>query len=144
MPAIHEGAAVVANAVRLARAAHALGVPVIGTEQNPSGLGPNVEPIRTACRLTLAKTHFDVCAEGLVPALHDALPGCGQVVVAGCEAHVCIRSGDREGRRLSERPKGVSARGVRARDRESRWRHRLRRPPALRRPERLHRHPHRH
>jgi nicotinamidase-related amidase len=90
MPAIHDAAAVAARAVRLARAAHALGVPVIGTEQNPAGLGPNVEPIRNVCRLTLAKTHFDACADGLVPALEEARPGNHHVVLAGCEAHVCL------------------------------------------------------
>ncbi len=90
MPAIHDAAAVAARAVLLAQAAHTLGIPVIGTEQNPAGLGPNVEPVRAQCRLTLAKTRFDACADGLVQALHEAKPGCGQVVVAGCEAHVCL------------------------------------------------------
>lgn len=90
MSAIHDAAAVTALGVRLARAAHVLGVPVIGTEQNPAGLGPNVEPIQNVCQLTLAKTHFDACADGLVDALHAARPGCNQVVLAGCEAHVCL------------------------------------------------------
>jgi nicotinamidase-related amidase len=90
MPAIHDAADVVSNAVLLARAAHLLGIPVLGTEQNPSGLGPNVEQVRTACARTLAKTHFDACADGLVEALHAARAGCDQVVVAGCEAHVCM------------------------------------------------------
>ncbi|MBX9936805.1 MAG: isochorismatase family protein, partial [Burkholderiaceae bacterium] len=40
MPAIHEGPAVLANAVRLAKMAQMLDVPVWGTEQNPSRLGP--------------------------------------------------------------------------------------------------------
>ena len=90
MPAIDDAQAVAANAVLLARAAHLLGIPVIGTEQNPSGLGPNVEAIRAECAVTLAKTHFDACADGLVPALQAARPGCREVVVAGCEAHVCL------------------------------------------------------
>jgi nicotinamidase-related amidase len=90
MPAIQDAEAITARAVRLARAARVLEIPVIGTEQNPAGLGPNVEPIRAECQLTLAKTHFDACAGGLVQALHDARPGCSQVVLAGCEAHVCL------------------------------------------------------
>ena len=90
MPAIHDAEKVVAHGVLLARVAHALGIPVIGTEQNPSGLGPNVEQIRSECPLTLAKTHFDACADGLVQALHDAKPESSHVVVAGCEAHVCM------------------------------------------------------
>jgi nicotinamidase-related amidase len=90
MPAIHDAATVTANGVLLARAARALGIPVIGTEQNPTGLGTNVEQIRAECQLTLGKTHFDACADGLVQALHDAKPDGTQVVVAGCEAHVCL------------------------------------------------------
>lgn len=90
MPAIDDATRVTANAVLLARAANVLGVAVIGTEQNPARLGPNAEPIRAECRVTLAKTHFDACADGLLPALDDARPGLSQVVVAGCEAHVCM------------------------------------------------------
>ncbi|MFO1268912.1 MAG: isochorismatase family protein [Rubrivivax sp.] len=90
MPAIHDAAAVTANGVLLARAAHALRIPVIGTEQNPAGLGPNVEAIRAECQSTLAKMHFDACADGLLGALADARPQATQVVVAGCEAHVCL------------------------------------------------------
>jgi nicotinamidase-related amidase len=90
LPAIHDAAAVTANALVLARAARALGVPVIGTEENPAGLGPNTADIRTACDVTIAKTRFDACADGLVDALHAARPGVEQVVVAGCEAHVCM------------------------------------------------------
>lgn len=87
MPAIHEAATVVAHAVRLGQAARLLGVPVIGTEQNPASLGANAEAVRTLCDHTLAKTHFDACADGLP----DALPPTRrQVVVAGCEAHVCL------------------------------------------------------
>lgn len=90
MPAIHGAAEVAARAVLLAKAAHALGIPVLGTEQNPAGLGPNVEAVKAECASTLAKTHFDACADGLVEALQAARPGAEQVVVAGCEAHVCM------------------------------------------------------
>ena len=90
MPAIHDGERVARHGLVLARAAHTLGVPVIGTEQNPKSLGENVEPIRTQCHLTLAKTHFDACLDGLVQALHEAKPDCSDVAIAGCEAHVCM------------------------------------------------------
>ena len=87
LPAIHEGGRVVERCVRLARIARLLGVPVVGTEQNPAGLGPNVEAIRALCDPTLAKTSFDACADGLA----EALPaGRGCAIVAGCEAHVCM------------------------------------------------------
>lgn len=90
MSAIHDAAKVSANARLLARAAQALDIPVIGTEQNPSGLGPNVETVKAACIHTLAKTHFNACADGLLEVLEEAKKGCDQVVVAGCEAHVCM------------------------------------------------------
>ena len=90
MPAIHDGEAVVSRGVLLAQAARVLGIPVIGTEQNPAGLGPNHGAVRAACERTLAKTHFDACADGLVDALREARAPLREVVVAGCEAHVCL------------------------------------------------------
>lgn len=90
MPAIHDAANVVANAVLLGRAARTLGIPVVGTEQNPAGLGPNVDAVGAECARTLAKTHFDACADGLVELMDEACPDRAQVIVAGCEAHVCM------------------------------------------------------
>ena len=90
MPAIHDAAKVSANARLLARAAQVLDIPVIGTEQNPSGLGPNVETLKSECAHTLAKTHFDACADGLLETLEAKKKGGDQVVIAGCEAHVCM------------------------------------------------------
>ncbi len=91
MPAIHRGAEAIVEAVRLADIARELGIRVIGTEQNPGGLGPNEPAIRECCESTLAKMHFDACADGLVDLLRgerDAAPR--EVVLAGCEAHVCL------------------------------------------------------
>jgi nicotinamidase-related amidase len=88
MPAIADHEAVVANALRLARAATLLGIPVLGTEQNPAGLGPNVAEIREACTHTLAKQHFDATREAHWPGFLPA--GRPDIVVAGCEAHVCV------------------------------------------------------
>lgn len=110
MPSIHEGEAVLHNAVRLGRMAQLLEVPVWGTEENPQGLGPNVPDIRALCRETLAKMHFSACADGLLDLLrpparpqggnarslpkHLQKPGPaaqrGSVVIAGCETHVCL------------------------------------------------------
>lgn len=88
MPAIADHEAVVGNALRLARAAQLLGIPVLGTEQNPEGLGPNVGAIRELCARTLSKQFFDATRErawaGFLP------PGRPDIVVAGCEAHVCV------------------------------------------------------
>lgn len=91
LPTIAGGARVLQQALTLADIARSLGVPVIGTEQNPQGLGPNDAAIRAACVHTLAKRHFDACADGLLEALPELRPQpVRQVVVAGCEAHVCL------------------------------------------------------
>lgn len=91
LPAIHDGERVVAQAVRLADAARELGIRVVGTEQNPRGLGPNTAPVRGRCETTLAKMHFDACEDGLVGLLREGRGTAPtQVVIAGCEAHVCL------------------------------------------------------
>ncbi|HEY9096638.1 MAG TPA: isochorismatase family protein [Hydrogenophaga sp.] len=110
MPVIHDGVAVLANALRLAQAAHKLRVPVFGTEQNPERLGPNDEALRALCQKTLSKMAFSGASEGLVDWLRPpAKPPAGNarslpkhlqkqspandrntVVIAGCEAHVCL------------------------------------------------------
>lgn len=122
MPVIFENEMVVANAVRLARMAQALQVPVWGTEQTPDKLGPNVDAVRTAIEAaggrTLVKAHFSAVADGLgdwlrpparKPAQGDQArgnarslpkhlqrpqpeeePGPNTIVIAGCEAHVCL------------------------------------------------------
>ena len=78
-------------ATLLADVARALNMRIIGTEQNPKGLGPNEEVVRQRCDVTLSKMHFDACADGLLDLL--VAPGGAtvtDVVVAGCEAHVCL------------------------------------------------------
>jgi nicotinamidase-related amidase len=89
LPSIDHGAQVLEQALALADIARDLGIAVVGTEQNPAGLGANDARVRERCDRTIAKMHFDACADGLL----DALPGSGSpmdVVVAGCEAHVCL------------------------------------------------------
>jgi nicotinamidase-related amidase len=88
MPVIHDHEAVVARAVRLAEAAQLLGVPIRATEQYPAGLGPTVPPLAAYPQATLTKTAFSAAADPGFAALLPA--GAGQVVVAGCEAHVCV------------------------------------------------------
>ena len=90
MPAIHEGGHAVDEAVFLARVARALGIPVIGTEQNPDKLGPNDESIRSLCDRTMSKMHFGAAAEGLVDLIWSFSREIDQVVIGGCEAHVCM------------------------------------------------------
>ncbi len=111
MPAIFEGPAVLANALRLAQMAKLLGVPTWGTEQKPSKLGENAPALRVLCRNTLSKMHFSGVEEGLGEWLRPpAKPAQGNarslpkhlqkataesaelstIVIAGCEAHVCL------------------------------------------------------
>lgn len=92
MPAIHEGGHRLAQALLLADAARVLGVPVLGTEQNPTRLGPNAAALRARCDQTMDKTHFDACRDGLADLLELGQPPGArpEVVIAGCEAHVCL------------------------------------------------------
>jgi hypothetical protein len=50
MPAMHEPAGVLRNALILLAAAGRLGVPTMVTEQYPQGLGPTVPEIGDRCR----------------------------------------------------------------------------------------------
>lgn len=89
MPAIDEGEAVVANARRLLDAAALLGVPVLFTEQNARGLGGTIEALaggEVDGGEVLHKMTFDACREGGLARMPDRQ----QIVVAGCEAHVCV------------------------------------------------------
>jgi len=118
MPAIFEAPLIVANAVRLARIAQALHVPVFCTEQNPAKLGESVPELRALIdecgARVLTKMSFGACAEGLADLLRPpqrpapnggntrSLPkhlqkpvtppaaARGSVVIAGCETHVCL------------------------------------------------------
>lgn len=90
MPAIAGADEVLAQATLLARAAQVLGIRTLGTEQNPAGLGPSVESLRQFCESALSKMHFDACADGLSALIRGAEGSTGDVVLAGCEAHVCL------------------------------------------------------
>jgi hypothetical protein len=69
MPVIAEHQAVLEQAHLLAKVAHLLGVPIWGTEQNPSKLGHNPDAWRGLCQETLPKMHFSACDEGLLACL---------------------------------------------------------------------------
>jgi len=117
MPAIADSAQVLANAVRLARMAQALQVPTFATEQNPDKLGasmPELAGVLSQLQArVLSKMAFSAVADGLADMLRPperkapagnarSLPKHLQkvappapaarntVVIAGCEAHVCL------------------------------------------------------
>ena len=88
MPVIGDHEAVIARAVRLASAARLLDVPVRATEQNPAGLGPTVPQLAAYPQAVLSKTTFSAAGDSGFAALLPA--GSGEIIVAGCEAHVCV------------------------------------------------------
>ena len=113
MPAMLDASAVVANAARLAQVAALMQVPVVATEQNPSRLGPTVDGLQSALRearaRTLSKMQFSAVEEGLGEWLRPdiqapqgnarslpkhlqkpAAPQRQSIVLAGCEAHICM------------------------------------------------------
>ena len=111
MPAIFEGPQVLKNAITLAKIAKMMQVPVFGTEQNPSKLGQNDPELRALCDKTLSKMFFSAVPEGLNEWLRPpAKPQGGNarslpkhlqkpqqqeperqsIIIAGCEAHVCL------------------------------------------------------
>lgn len=113
MPAIFEGPQVLANAVKLAKLANLMQVPVWSTEQNPSRLGPNASELRALCDQTLSKMSFSAAEDGLIDLLRPpvrkqqggnarslpkhlqkpaapAEPERPSIIIAGCEAHVCL------------------------------------------------------
>ena len=88
VPVITDGDTMVARSVRLAEAAQLLGVPVRATEQYPAGLGPTVAALAVYPQETLAKTTFSAVGD---PGFAELLPeGTREVVIAGCETHVCV------------------------------------------------------
>ena len=87
MAAIDEGAAAIANGRRLVEAAALFGVPALFTEQNPGRLGPTVPELRPDERSLFAKMTFDASR---APGFADRLAEGRALIVAGCEAHVCV------------------------------------------------------
>jgi nicotinamidase-related amidase len=86
--AIDDGDTMVTRTLRLAEAAMLLGVPVRATEQYPEGLGPTVAPLAAYPQAVLPKTTFSAVAD---PGFGTLLPaGVSEIVITGCEAHVCV------------------------------------------------------
>ncbi|HEY1260877.1 MAG TPA: isochorismatase family protein [Stellaceae bacterium] len=87
MPAIKAGEAVVANARRLIDGAGLFDIPILVTEQNAAGLGDTVAELHCAAARLAHKMTFDACR---MPDFLAALPDRPDLVVAGCETHVCV------------------------------------------------------
>ncbi|MFA7291253.1 MAG: hydrolase [Rhodocyclaceae bacterium] len=90
-PAIHEGAAAIANNRRLLASATRLGIPVFVSEQYVRGLGGTVAELLPlpAGAQRIEKMHFSCTREpGFLEKL--AQTGRQQIVVTGMETHVCV------------------------------------------------------
>ena len=87
LPAMHDAERVLANAIRLARGAALLGLPVCVTEQYPKGLGHTVPPLAETLTGAVSFEKVTFSASGALD-LMEWLRGREQVVLAGIESHV--------------------------------------------------------
>lgn len=87
MPAIDGAASVVANARRLVDTARLIDVPALFTEQNPRGLGPTIAELAPDPSIIVQKMTFDACRS---PEFLLRVPAGLAMIIAGCEAHVCV------------------------------------------------------
>ncbi|MDR3231948.1 MAG: hydrolase [Synergistaceae bacterium] len=94
LPSIQNPDAIVQNGVRLLKAAEALSLPVVWTEQYPKGIGPTAAPLKEnlpASAIRFEKLHFSCCDE---PGFTEKLRELNRptVVIFGTETHVCVLS----------------------------------------------------
>ena len=87
MPSIDQGTVAVKNAKRLIDMADLIDVPIVFTEQNAKGLGATVDDLPIRSGRIMHKMTFDAVRE---PDFLKAIPADRHIVVAGCEAHVCV------------------------------------------------------
>lgn len=90
-PAITDFESLTRSCRWLIEVAHELHIPVMATEQYPAGLGATVQPLLglLAGDQIHEKIHFNAAAEAHIrDAIADA--AVRQIVLAGCETHVCV------------------------------------------------------
>ena len=92
LPTIPDGPRVVDRCTRLARAAAALGVRTVLTEQYPQGLGPTPPGLAAVLPPAMPKRSFSCLgAEAFAAAVAvDQAAPVGAIVLAGLETHVCV------------------------------------------------------
>lgn len=90
VPAIADGALVVANIRGLIEGAAALGMTMLATEQRPDKLGPTLPELAALLPESPSKSMFSCreCADAIEPWLEQ---GISRVLIAGIEAHVCVQ-----------------------------------------------------
>ncbi len=89
LPSIHDSQRVTWNVRRLIDGARLLGLPVVGTEQYPKGLGPTVPELAERLGPMPSKLCFSSCG---CPELFEDLRGRNyrKILVCGIETHVCV------------------------------------------------------
>lgn len=89
LPAVLDPQGLVSRVGWLLQASVDLGLPVVLSEQYPSGLGHTVEALAKLCpdAPVVEKKHFSCVAAQCLP---DSLMARRQVVLVGMEAHVCV------------------------------------------------------
>lgn len=104
LPAIYESAAVIEASRKLIESAKILSLPILLTEQYPTGLGPTCSAIAQClpAEAPISKLKFSACVDPIITRLRDlARPN---ILICGIEAHVCIQQTVLDLLRLNYRP----------------------------------------
>jgi nicotinamidase-related amidase len=89
VPAMTDGPRVAWNVRRLVDAAKAVGLPVVGTEQYPQGLGKTLPELAERLGPVPSKLTFSCgCCPEIFEELRDR--GVFKILIVGVEAHVCV------------------------------------------------------
>lgn len=78
------------NAARLSIAADRFGIGRVITEQNPKALGATPAELLPETAPVFAKMDFDATADPQIAAQLAKIPKDHALIVAGCEAHICV------------------------------------------------------
>ena len=90
-PHVRKYQQLISNTQWLMKLARELDIPLLISEQYPSGLGNTIDEIKEMARDAdvIDKVHFSCCADETCNSRINALSK-DQVIIAGIEAHVCV------------------------------------------------------
>jgi nicotinamidase-related amidase len=86
IPAINDVTMILKNTSSLIAGSTILEIPRLFTEHNPAGLGHTIEDLKPHGVPIIQKMTFDACRSPDI----GKLPDKRSIIVAGCEAHVCV------------------------------------------------------
>lgn len=93
MPAIDQANSVVQRAQALLQAAHYLDIPTLGTVQDSQKIGNTVAPLAAFLPHIIEKKTFGAVADAAFMQALQAIKnktGRDEIILIGCEAHVCV------------------------------------------------------